>query len=314
MYDRSDYVVLNGQILSPEDIHVSPFDAGLLHGAGLFETLRACNKVPLNLADHLARLTESGKCFGMDIHLDTAIIADWLTELLEANALDNARIRMTVTRGDTRDALNADATAPTVLLSAVPFQPYPAVLYEKGMTVIISRFAQNPRGPLTGHKSTSYLDRLIALREARAAQAGEALWFTHPDRYLAEGCVSNVFLVMADQQIATPPWLYTAETSLPEHNTGDGLLLPRLALPGITRQHILRLCTRQGLPVTEKMLTIHDVLAAREIILTNAIMGVMPVTHVERHAVGDETPGPVARRLSQWYNEFIQEQSHGSNA
>ncbi|MGC9258862.1 MAG: aminotransferase class IV [Phycisphaerae bacterium] len=313
MFNSSDFVVLDGQILAAEDVRLSPFDAGLLHGAGLFETLRARNKVPLNLADHLARLTESGKCFGMDIDLDAAITADLIAELLDANDLHDARVRITVTRGDTRIDADTAAAAPTVLLCASAFQPYPAVLYEKGMTVVLSRFAQNPRGPLTGHKSTSYLDRLLALREARAVQAGEALWFTHPDKYLAEGCVSNVFLIMADQQIATPPWLFPAGSSLPSNNLVADLP-PRLALPGITRQHIMRLCAKYCLPVTEKMLTIHDVLAAREIILTNAIMGVMPITHVERHGVGDETPGPVTQRLSQWYNEFIEEQSHGSIA
>ena len=66
----------------------------------------------------------------------------------------------------------------TLLLSASAFDPYPPALYEKGMTVVISRYKQNPDAPLTGHKSTSYFDRLLALREAQQSKAGEALWFT----------------------------------------------------------------------------------------------------------------------------------------
>jgi branched-subunit amino acid aminotransferase/4-amino-4-deoxychorismate lyase len=82
-------------------------------------------------------------------------------------------------------------------------------------------------------------------------------------------------------------------------------------LPGITRKHILRLCAENNIPAVQQMITIHDVLSAREIFLTNAIMGVMPVTYVERHAVADQKPGPLTLRLGALYNAFIQEQSHG---
>ncbi len=305
----SDFIVINGQITPDEDAHISPFDAGLLHGAGLFETLRVCNGVTLNLQDHLDRLTESGRCCGMDIQLDCHITSELIAELLEANALADARVRITVTRGDTRTA-EMQPPEPTVLISAAAFHPYPAELYDKGMTVIIARYCQNPMGPLTGHKTISYMDRLMALREARAAQAGESLWFTHPEKHLAEGCVSNVFIVEPDGQIATPPWQWPTAALVPPAAATDGFM-PRLALPGITRRHILRLGVENNLPTVEKMLTIHDVLAAREIWLTNAIMGVMPVTHVERHAVGDEKPGPVFRQFAMLYENFIQEQSHG---
>ncbi len=302
----NDYIVINGQIIPCEDAHISPFDAGLLHGAGVFETLRVLNKTPVNLSDHLQRMIDSARCLGLEIALDLAVTAELIAELLEANDMTDARVRITMTRGDTRDT--SPDSPPTVMISATEFQPYPAALYEKGMAVIISRYAQNPLGPLTGHKSTSYMDRLLALREARAVHAGEALWFTEPGKLLAEACISNVFIISADGPIVTPPWLYPVASS---GGAADGGFAPRLALPGITRRHILRLCAENKLPAEEKMLTIHDVLAAKEIFLTNAIMGVMPVTHIERHTVGNEMPGSVTRQLGQWYNTFIQEQCHG---
>lgn len=304
----SDFILYNGQLTPREEFRISPFDAGLLHGAGLFETLRVCNDIPLNLSDHLARLTESGRCLGMNIELDEMITAGWIADLLELQNISDARVRITITPGDT---LANAAGELTMMLSAVPFEPYSPALYEKGMAVIISPYAQNPLGPLTGHKSTSYLDRLLALREARVVHAGEALWFT-PDKFLAEGCVSNVFIVTADDYILTPPWRYPAP--LPDNGGVTGKFEARLALPGITRKQILRLCAEHpGAPgpAAEKMLTIHDVLAAREIFLTNAIMGLMPVTHLERHVVADGMPGPVTRRLGELYQSRLKEQGHG---
>jgi branched-subunit amino acid aminotransferase/4-amino-4-deoxychorismate lyase len=302
----NDFIGLNGQIIPADEARISLFDAGLLHGAGLFETLRVLNKTPLNLSDHLHRMTDSARCLGLDVALDLTLTADLITELLEANDMTEARLRITITRGDTRDP--SPDSPPTVMMSVTEYQPYPDALYQQGMAVIISRYAQNPLGPLTGHKSTSYMDRLLALREARAVHAGEALWFTAPEKLLAEGCISNVFIIAADGHIFTPPWQHPVSAP---NATAEGDFAPRLALPGITRRHILRLCAENKLPATEKMLTIHDVLAAKEIFLTNAIMGVMPVSHIERHAVGDGKAGTVTRQLSQWYNAFIQEQGHG---
>ena len=304
----TEYIVLNGRITPVEDANISSFDAGLLHGAGLFETLRVLNGTPLNLADHLQRLTESGQCLGMDIQLDPVIVVGWISDLLELHNIRDARARITVTRGDTRQ--NADQQFTTVL-TAVPFEPYAAALYENGMAVIVSQYAQNPMGPLTGHKTTSYMDRLLALREARSVHAGEALWFTGADKILAEACVSNIFIGFADSTLATPPSRFPVPAPPPVDGNA-GSFTPRLALPGITRKHVLRLCVDNGIPAVEKMMTIHDVLSAREIFLTNAIMGVMPVTHIEGHTVGDGKPGPLTRRLAGLYNAFIQEQSHGT--
>ena len=303
----TDYVVLNGHITPVEDANISSFDAGLLHGARLFETLRVLNGTALNLADHLQRLSESGQCLGLDIQLDPVIVNGWIADLLELHNIRDARVRITVTRGDTRE--NTDPQL-TTMLTAIPFEPYPAALYENGMAVIISQYAQNPLGPLTGHKTTSYMDRLLALREAREVHAGEALWFTNADKMLAEACVSNIFIGFADGTFATPPSRFPIPVA-PSVDGNTGSFAPRLALPGITRKHVLRLCAENGISATEKMMTIHDVLSAKEIFLTNAIMGVMPVTHIEGHTVADGRPGVLTQRLANLYNAFIQEQSHG---
>src|SRR5262249_33735627 len=153
---------------------------------------------------------------------------------------------------------------------------------------------QNTESPLTGHKTTSYLDRLIALREAQQAKdpatgasafAGESLWFTAQGNMLAEGSISNVFLIDKEGLLVTPPLIVPGKTN------------QRLCLPGITRQVVIELATTLSILPHERMLTIQDVLAAREVFLTNAIMGVMPVTRVEQHVVADGKPGELTRRL-----------------
>ncbi len=74
------------------------------------------------------------------------------------------------------------------------------------MTVVVSRYKQNPESPLCGHKTTSYFDRLLALKE-EAGSEGERGGFglrAHTN-YLAEGSISNVVIVDKEGTLATPP-------------------------------------------------------------------------------------------------------------
>ncbi len=282
----SDYVLLNGEIIPYDQARIAPFDSGFLHGIGLFETMRASNgSVPL-LERHLGRLHTSCRELDLAVELDSTTIAAQIAELLEANDLTDARLRMTVSHGDMMAANEEHPDPPrTVLISAAPFSPYPETLYEKGMTVEVSSFYQNPMSPLCGHKTTSYMDRMFALRGAQKTGAGEALWFSASEKWLAEGCISNVFLVNKAGEVFTPPLRVPERPEL------------RLVLPGIMRQRVLELAAAEGIRILEKLLRIEDVLLASEIFITNSIMGIMPVVRVERHAVGTERPGEQTRRL-----------------
>ncbi len=286
MGGMSEYIHINGQLVPYEDARIAAADAGLLHGAGLFETMRARNGKIFRLRSHLDRLTRSAQALSIPFSLGETQLAEMATELLDANDIADARLRLTITRGDLHAATAEDPIPPvTLILSAAAFQAYPAELYDKGMTVVVSTAKQNPENPLTGHKTTSYFDRLLALREAQQLKAGEALWFTAGTNFLAEGSISNVFLVDRDGLLATPPLTVPEKTN------------QRLCLPGITRQVVLELATEQNILPHERLLTINDVLAAKEIFLTNAIMGVMPVTHVEKHIVADSKPGAITSQL-----------------
>jgi branched-chain amino acid aminotransferase len=307
----SDYIHINGQLLPYESASVAPGDAGLLHGAGLFETMRAKNRRIFRLRQHLDRLTRSAQTLSIPMALAETQLAEMADELLDANGLQDARLRLTITRGDLHAATAADPLPPvTLILSAAQFQPYPPALYEKGMMVVISPYKQNPENPLTGHKTTSYLDRLLALREAMQVVtspgaappgarittgpgAGEALWFTAGTSTLAEGSISNVFIVDQQGLLATPPLTIPGKTN------------QRLCLPGITRQAVLELATAAGILPHERLLTIDDLLAARELFLTNAIMGLMPVTAIEKHTVATGKPGETTQRLRAAYELLL---------
>lgn len=273
----TEKIYLNGQLTSIKEARVPVSNPSFLHGVGLFETLRTYDGKPFRLAEHIDRMRQSAKRLHMPLGDALDKVPAAVEQVIEANGSTGARVRFTVTPpGATNEPDEV-----TLLVRAEATQGYPAELYERGMTVaVLNEYRQSPQDPLAGHKTTSYFPRLLALRDAQEKQCGEALWFT-PGNLLAEACMSNVFIVR-DGVLNTPP-------------------LDTPVLPGVTRATVIELAEDEDIDVAETACTIDDVLSADEIFLTNAVMEVMPVTHVERHAVGNEKMGPVTRQLADAY-------------
>ena len=276
---------MNDILVDVDKACVSVRDSGLLYGAGLFETMRSCNGVVFCLEDHLDRLFFSAAALSVNISYDKKYITEAIYKVLEANKLAEARLRLTVTNGPMAGA--DELRRCTLLITATKFVPYPPEYYKKGVLVVLCPFRQNPTEPTCGHKTTSYYPRMIALSRAHQKRAAEALWFTADNR-LAEGCVSNVFLVK-DSILCTPP-------------------IGTPVLAGVARKAVCQVAMAGSVELAEKALHIDDVLAADEIFLTNVIMQIMPVNSVEKHTVGDGKVGPMTKKLQTSFGEFVRRQ------
>jgi branched-chain amino acid aminotransferase len=274
----------NGEFQPAGEARVSASDGGLLHGAGVFETMRAAGGRVFRLDRHLARLRRSVAALIRPIEADALPEEAVFAELLRRNALNSARMRMTVTAGAVSAEPSGEASPLTVLITAAPLQEYPPEFYARGIAVVLCPFRQSPSDPIAGHKTTAYLPRLLGLRAAGQAQSIEALWFTTENR-LAEGCISNVF-VAKNGVLRTPP-------------------LDTPVLPGIARACVLEIAAAAEIESREEPLTINDLLDADEVLLTNTIMRVMPVIRVERRDIGEGKVGPIARKLLDDYRDLI---------
>jgi D-amino acid aminotransferase len=281
----SSRVFLNDGLVEVEQGHISVTDSGFLYGAGLFETMRSRHGYVFRLHDHLERLRRSADALSITHTYSNEYLEQAVSQLLAANELTDARLRLTLTNGPLLEA--EEQRKPTLLITATEFRPYPADYYRTGVLVVLCPFRQNPTDPACGHKTTSYYPRLLALSRAHQSRAAEAIWFTTDNR-VAEGCVSNVFLVKNSV-------LYTPPVGTP-------------VLPGIARKTVCALAPQQSIELVEKDLHITDVLEADEIFLTNVIMEVLPVNSVEKHTVGDGKVGPVTRKLRESFAQAIEEE------
>ena len=118
-------------------------------------------------------------------------------------------------------------------------------------------------------KSTNYLENILAKQEANLQGADEGVWL-NTKGYLAEGTMSNLFFIKAGT-------LFT-----PSLTSG--------CLPGTRRQLMLGLARSLQIPTDEGLYPLSDLLESDEIFMTNALMGIMPVSQI------DDIPFPVDKR------------------
>jgi branched-chain amino acid aminotransferase len=275
-------VFLNDKLVDADKACISAGDSGFLYGAGIFETMRANNGVVFSLKDHLDRLSFSAGVLSINNTYDRQFITDAIYKVLKANKLTDARLRLTLTGGPM--SVPEEKRKATLLIVATKLQPYPAEFYKNGVLVVLCPFRQNPTEPIYRHKTINYFSRMIALKQAHEKRAAEALWFTVDNR-LAEGCISNVFLVK-DSALYTPP----IETPV---------------LAGVARKTVCKIAIKNSIKLVEKELSIDDVLSADEIFLTNVIMQVLPVVAVEKHTVGDGKVGAMTKKLQKYSDELV---------
>ena len=273
-------VFFNGEIVEHSAAGLPVDDSGYLYGMGLFETMRAVGGKVFAVDDHLDRLSKSAEKLNINCSYDKPYLKDAIDKVIKANGLSDARLRLTLTNSPERDG----EVMSNVLISAAELEGYPKEHYDKGVRVVLTECRQNPTDPTCGHKVTSYAARIMELGEAHRKMAAEALWFTADNR-LAEGCISNVFLVK-----------------------GGVLCTPRLDTPvlaGVARKHVLELAQKLSIKAEEKDITIQQLLDAEEVFLTNVIMLVLPVVAVEAHTVGAGRPGEVTVKLLNAFNELL---------
>lgn len=281
---------LNGKLLREDEARISPFDRGFLLGDAVFETMRAYEGKPAWLGPHLDRLRRS--CDAARLPFPEAL-PDAIADVLRANDLREAALRVTVSRGaGGRGASPKGAGPATVLVTATAIDPRPE-LWMRGLTLVTASRARIPRASLDPSlKTTNYLVHVLAKAEAEDRGADDAV-FVDATRHVIEATQANVFALHGDR-LSTPP-------------------LASGCLPGVTRRLVLDLAPRASLQPDERPLTLHDLATADEVLLTASVLEVAPVVALDGARIGAGAPGPVARRLHALYrNEAMGQRASGS--
>ena len=270
---------VNGELLPAGEAAVDPRDRGFTLGDGVFETMRVRGGAVLRIERHLSRLRAGAAVLGLSPLPRDEDLADAITRTLAANGLTDAAVRLTVTRGvpKSRGLLPHPEPSPSLVVHAEPFTGYPAELYDRGARAVVGSILRNEHSPLARVKSLNYLDNVLARREAEARGADDALLLNTAGG-LACASAANLFLLL-DGVLVTP-------------SAASG------ALPGTLRGLVAaELAPRAGLEVVERAVRPEELRAAEEVFLTNALLGIVPLTEVDGLPIGTGGPGSISAEL-----------------
>jgi len=274
-------VYVNGTITSADAAVVPVFDHGFLYGEGIYETLRTYGRVPFLFSEHMARLRRSAELIALPVPFTDAELRaeiDRTCAACEVADTDDLYIRMLLTRGVGDLTYNLGATpVPSLIIIVKPLKPFPERNYTEGIRVALVDVRRNHTSALNPTiKSNNLLNNALAMQEAYRRGADEALMLNQAGQ-VTECSQSNVFIVK-DGALATPP-------------LSAGLL------PGITRQFVLDLAWKIGVPASERQLSAKDVAESDEVFITGTTREITPVTRIDDAPVGRDTPGPVTLQL-----------------
>lgn len=244
---------------------------GVLKAKGVFETMLARGGEVVSLERHLLRMSNGLRVLHIYRPLSLPAIRRDIKELLRLNRLRNARVRLMVWR-------QAGRISSAILCE--PLTPPSEAQYKKGFTAMLAK-RRHRRATKVPVKSLDYAVFRQSLKDAAAAGFDEAILLNKKGE-MVEGSRTNIFLVK-DKVLFTPA-------------------VPCGCLPGVTRQAVLEMARKLKIHCIQRALNPKHLFEADEAFLTNALLGVMPLTSLDGKEIGNGKPG---RRTLQLRNAYL---------
>lgn len=262
---------VNGHLSAEDEARVSPFDHGLLTGDGVFETLKVEGGVPFAVRRHLDRLGRSADGLALEVPPADDVRAA-LAEVVEANALSEGVVRITLTGGPAPLGSDRGSAGPTLIVACGPPRRWGVAA-----AVAVAPWPRNERSALAGLKTVSYAENVIALRWAHQRGAEEAVFGNLGGR-LCEGTGTNVFVGVGGR-LVTPP-------------------LASGCLAGVTRDLLLEMGV-----AGEEDLPVSALAEADEAFLTSSTRDVQAIATVDGTAL-PATPGPLTKTAADAFRQL----------
>ncbi len=279
-------IYINGKFYDKNQAKISVFDHGLLYGDGVFEGIRSYNRLVFKLKEHIDRLFESAHSIMLIMPLTKEKMINAVVETLKANGLDDAYIRLVVTRGEGDLGLDPRKckVGATLIIIADKISLYPEKLYKEGLSIITVPTIRNlPEAVNPQIKSLNYLNNILAKIEATNSGFEEAIMLDSLG-YVAECTGDNIFIVKR-KHLYTPPQCMGS-------------------LRGITRDAVIEIAEKNNIAAHEHVLTRHELFISDECFLTGTAAEIIPVVKVDGRVIGTGKPGDVTLKLMRKFKEM----------
>ncbi len=266
--------MINGELVDASTASLKVNDLSLLRGYGAFDYFLVREGIPVFAEDHIERFFASANFLRLEIPFDPNTMSKQVRQVIAANGLPEAGIRLLLTGGYVLDSYTP--IAPNILILQHPYVPYPAEKYRSGIKMMTYEYVRD----MPEIKTTHYTMGIWLLDKLKAANASDVLY--HKNGKVSESARSNFFIVDADDKLITP---------------NDNVL------KGITRKHLLSL-VQNHYQVEIRPLRSDELPQAKEAFICSTIKEILPVTQIDDFKIGDGRPGPITLALLDQFRQY----------
>ncbi len=259
-------VYAGGNILHRDEAAISVFDSVVQGGDAVWEGLRLYKHGIICLSDHLKRLHESAHtlCF-KDVPGKQEIRAA-LKQVLDANGMkEDVHIRLTLTRGvKITSGMDPRLNQSGCTLIIVPEYKAPVYDNEKGIRIISSsQRRNNPQFLDSKIHHNNLLNNILAKIESNVAGVDAALMLDE-NGFASELNGTNIFMIK-NNIVMTPH--------------------PHNCLPGITRKHVMTLCSENNIVVQESNISLSQLYNADAVFCTGTMGELTSIIEIDGRSI-----------------------------
>jgi branched-chain amino acid aminotransferase len=284
---------LQGRFLPISQAAIPVTDGGFVQGVTVAEQMRTFGGKLFRLEQHLTRLARSLAIVGIELGMPATELGRIAGELAAKNhALlepgDDLGLSMFVTPGPySTFAAGGVAPGPTVGMHTypLPFHLWQEK-YERGESLVVTDVMQVPSSCWpTELKCRSRMHYYLADKAARAKEPGARALMLEERGFVTEASTANILVYYRDVGLVSPP--------------------KEMILPGVSAAVVEELAGKLGIPFSFRPLTVDDVAAADEALLSSTSPCIWPVTRLNGQQIGDGKQGEIARRLLAAWSELV---------
>jgi len=268
----------NETLLPIEKVRLSPGQAGLICGWGIFTTLRISRGEAFAYERHWRRLEKDAAITRLPLNYTAAKVRVHLHEVIRANQVAEGAARVYLVYNTVGFWQSDEKQQPVDLII------YSASLPERREVVRLA-LRENGRhaaSPMSGVKSISWLNNVWAVAEAAKDGFDEVVMLNERGE-VAECTSANIFAVK-DNKVLTPPL-----------NSG--------CLEGVTRGILMEIAPEAGVSVVEQALRPEDLYSADEVFISSTNRNLISVGEIAGNKI--PTPGPVCERLNNLFDAYV---------
>jgi branched-chain amino acid aminotransferase len=272
------FVFHNESLLPIEKVRLSPGQAGIICGWGIFTTVRISRGEAFAYERHWRRLEKDAGIIRLPTVYTAAKVRVHLHEVIRANQVTEGCARIYLVYNSVGHWQSAEQRPPVDLLIYSAGMPE----YRETVRLALREHGRHAASPLAGVKTISWLNNVWSIAEANKEGFDEVVMLNERGE-VAECTSANIFAVK-DGKIFTPPL-----------NSG--------CLEGVTRGILLEIAPEAGLPVVEQPLLPEDLYSAEEVFISSTNRNLISVAEVAGHPI--LAPGPVCHRLNELFDAYV---------